>query len=143
MKSGEGLLSQLQQRLRRRGAAVESYRMTPGRTCHPLLRGTAAGYRHIDCASVYGNQALVGEGLRDFIAQVGAAAGGRRAGAGAACSAPGCRGCWWLQWLRHPCYAAPPTSGEPAEPLLIPFEKVVDFPYMQPAGRPRGALHHQ
>lgn len=28
------------------------------------------GYRHIDCARSYANQALVGEGLRDFIAQV-------------------------------------------------------------------------
>ena len=28
------------------------------------------GYRHIDCATVYENQELVGEGLRDFIAEV-------------------------------------------------------------------------
>lgn len=27
----------------------------------------AAGYRHIDCASMYKNQALVGEGLREFL----------------------------------------------------------------------------
>lgn len=27
----------------------------------------AAGYRHIDCAACYKNQALVGEGLRDFL----------------------------------------------------------------------------
>ena len=28
-----------------------------------------AGYRHFDCAAVYGNEELMGEGLRDFIAQ--------------------------------------------------------------------------
>lgn len=28
------------------------------------------GYRHIDCASVYGNQKLVGEGLADFVKEV-------------------------------------------------------------------------
>ena len=27
----------------------------------------AAGYRHIDCAAMYKNQALVGEGLREFL----------------------------------------------------------------------------
>eukprot|EP00887_Chlorella_sp_A99_P004505 scaffold34.g4505.t1 len=27
------------------------------------------GYRHLDCASVYGNQALVGEGLKTFLAE--------------------------------------------------------------------------
>lgn len=31
----------------------------------------AVGYRHIDCASIYGNQKLVGEGLADLIKEVG------------------------------------------------------------------------
>lgn len=30
-----------------------------------------AGYRHIDCASLYKNQELVGEGLREFLADGG------------------------------------------------------------------------
>ena len=30
----------------------------------------AAGYRHIDCATIYENQQLVGEGLKDFILEV-------------------------------------------------------------------------
>ncbi len=29
----------------------------------------AAGYRHIDCALIYGNEPLVGEGLREFLSQ--------------------------------------------------------------------------
>jgi alcohol dehydrogenase (NADP+) len=31
----------------------------------------AAGYRHIDCAAGYQNQAIVGQGLSDFLAQEG------------------------------------------------------------------------
>ena len=40
----------------------------------------AAGYRHIDCASIYGNEDVVGQGLREFIQQAGERAGGRRSG---------------------------------------------------------------
>jgi diketogulonate reductase-like aldo/keto reductase len=28
------------------------------------------GYRHIDCARTYGNEDIVGQGLKDFLAQV-------------------------------------------------------------------------
>ena len=55
-------------------------RAAPGPSCHletinpkPGMGNAtarvalAAGYRHIDCAACYKNQALVGEGLRDFL----------------------------------------------------------------------------
>lgn len=31
----------------------------------------ALGYRHIDCAPIYGNEALIGEGLADYLSQEG------------------------------------------------------------------------
>lgn len=59
------------------------YVLLPGGTRMPLIglgtyktespeairKALEVGYRHIDCATVYGNQALVGEGLKDFLAQ--------------------------------------------------------------------------
>lgn len=43
--------------------------------CHrpPLRVPPAVGYRHIDCATIYGNEKTVGEGLKDFIAEVSGA----------------------------------------------------------------------
>ncbi|KAI3430761.1 hypothetical protein D9Q98_009173 [Chlorella vulgaris] len=60
-----------------------SYVLLPGATRMPLIglgtykiespesvrKALEVGYRHIDCAKVYANEKLVGEGLHDFLAQ--------------------------------------------------------------------------
>lgn len=33
----------------------------------PCRKALDIGYRHIDCAAVYGNEVLVGEGIKDFV----------------------------------------------------------------------------
>ncbi|KAI8476704.1 MAG: NADP-dependent oxidoreductase domain-containing protein [Monoraphidium minutum] len=37
-------------------------------SAEPIKTALELGYRHIDCASFYANQAVIGEGLKDFIA---------------------------------------------------------------------------
>ena len=42
------------------------YQIPPGEaTYHAVSRALDAGYRHIDTASVYGNEAEVGQAIRD------------------------------------------------------------------------------
>lgn len=53
---------------------VAHTRMPCAMSSHSLPHATptpaAAGYRHVDCASIYDNQDVVGQGLKKFIESV-------------------------------------------------------------------------
>lgn len=46
-----------------------TFKSEPGLTYHAVKDAIKIGYRHIDCAPVYGNQLEVGEAIRDVIAE--------------------------------------------------------------------------
>ncbi|PSN47616.1 1,5-anhydro-D-fructose reductase [Blattella germanica] len=46
-----------------------TWKSKPGEVVQAVKEGIDAGYRHFDCAFIYGNEKEVGQGIRDKIAE--------------------------------------------------------------------------